>query len=120
MRHLASCFVACALVTACGGPQHSTAAASAPKASNAANLSIAQYLGSDDATGDRVHELLRAANIESSAGGSLGYSVWVNESDRAAARKILIAAASSECLRVTIVDDSGATVQRPRPSSCPQ
>jgi hypothetical protein len=43
----------------------------------AVNRPIAQYLGADDATGHRVLELLHAAGIDASAGGSIGYSVWV-------------------------------------------
>src|SRR3954465_12581742 len=91
-------------VFACGGsrppppnaPSRPTAGARAGSALD--NLPVAQYLCGDDATGTRVFELLRAAGIESSAGGSLGYSVWVAGRDRAKARELLEQASLNECL----------------------
>jgi len=82
-------------------------------------MPIAQYLGSDDATGARVFELLHAAGIESSAGGSLGYSVWVNEGQRTKARDILVAAAARECLEITVFDDKSQAIPNTRPATCP-
>jgi hypothetical protein len=93
--------------------------APAPARSTASDLPIAQYLGFDDVTGARVFELLRAGGIRASAGGSLGYSVWVDGSERAKARQILLAAADRECLAITIYDDRGEMLRNTRPSRCP-
>lgn len=82
-------------------------------------MPIAQYLGGDDATGARVFELLRAGGIESSAGGSRGFSVWVSEGQRAKARAILLAAAARECLEITIFDDQPQAIAGTRPATCP-
>jgi hypothetical protein len=111
---------------ACGGsasrPTHADRAAptTAPTtpASDLGSLPIAQYLGSDDATGQRVRELLQASGIKSSAGGSLGYSVWVDAPDRPKARAILLAAAANECLAVTVFDDQAQMLTSTRPAHC--
>ena len=111
-------------LVACGGPSAPPTAPAAPAkpvptaGSAADNLPIAQYLGQDTVTQERVFELLQAAGIEASAGGSLGYSVWVSGVDRAKARQILQDAAASECLAVTIVDDTGQLIEGTRPARC--
>lgn len=81
-------------------------------------MPIAQYLGMDDATGARVAELLSAAGIASSAGGSRGYSVWLDGGDRVRARQILADAIARECLAVTLFDDQGQVIQSVRPARC--
>jgi hypothetical protein len=111
-------FAAAILVSACATKQSSAPAAS-PASSTSADLPIAQYLGSDDATGSRVFELLRDGGIKSSAGGSLGYSVWVSGADRAKARQILLSAADRECLPISIFDDQGQALPNSRPPRCP-
>ena len=117
-------FVGLILITACGATDHSapdtsTSQSSPQPASNAADLPIAQYLGHDDATGARVFELLRDAGIESSAGGSIGFSVWVSGSSREKARQVLLSAANAECLPISILDDQGNALANTRPSRCP-
>jgi hypothetical protein len=113
-----------ATTTACGSsnqaPSNPPISHAQPASSSPAldSLPIAQYLGADDATGDRVFELMRAAGIKSSAGGSLGYSVWVDGTDRAKARQTLLAAASNECLAVTIFDDQGQSIPNTQPARC--
>jgi hypothetical protein len=116
-----------ATTAACGGSSapparaNPAAPAKAPTAAapaGAGALPIAQYLGSDDATGLRVRELLHASGIESSAGGSLGYSVWVDGPNRAKAREILIAAATTECLPITVFDDQAQLIAGTRPARC--
>lgn len=99
-------------------PATTAPATTAPPASDLGSLPIAQYLGSDDATGARVRELLQASGIKSSAGGSLGYSVWVDAPDRAKARDILLAAAANECLDVTLFDDHAQVIRGTRPAQC--
>lgn len=120
-------FVSLLLVTtlACGGSRTSPAGSPAVPAkpaatagSSADGLPIAQYLGHDEATGRRVFDLLRAAGIEASSGGSLGYSVWVSSADRAKARQILQGAAASECLAVSIYDDQGQPIEGTQPARC--
>ncbi len=125
MRFLPLVFL---IVSACEG--HSRPATSKPapatqsaRASSSASappivLPIAQFLGHDNATGSRVFELLRAAGINASAGGSLGYSVWVDGVDRDQARRILVSAAQSECLQVAIFDDRGAPLTGTQPARC--
>lgn len=113
---------------ACGGsstspPRANSATPTKPQAqpqrASLDPMPIAQYMGHDDATGARVFELLRAGGIESSAGGSLGYSVWVSEGQRAKARDILVAAAARECLEITIFDDQSHVIPGTRPAACP-
>lgn len=112
------------ILAACGGtpaetPDTNTTPPAIGGASNPLDgMPIAQYLGEDNATGQRVFDLLKASGIQSSAGGSLGYSVWVSATDRDKAREILLAAASNECLRVTIFDDAGAMLDDARPARC--
>lgn len=102
------------LLCACSG----TPKSATPRHSGLDALPIAQYLGADTVTGQRVFELLRANGIESSAGGSLGYSVWVDAADRANARKILLAAAADECLPISLYDDQGHALADTRPDRC--
>lgn len=111
---------------ACGGsstspPRAPPAAPTKPQAQKVSldPMPIAQYLGSDNVTGARVFELLRAGGIESSAGGSLGFSVWVSEGQRAKARDILVAAAARECLEITVFDDQSQAIGGTRPATCP-
>jgi hypothetical protein len=101
------------LLAACSG---ATPPAPAPSPLDA--LPIAQYLGHDDKTGERAHALLAAAGIESSAGGSLGYSVWIAGAERAKARQILLAAATNECLDITVFDDQAVPIKNTRPARC--
>jgi hypothetical protein len=100
-------------------PASAPAPVSPPTASPPPILPIAQYPGHDDATGARVFKLLRDSGIEASAGGSMGYSVWVDDPERAKARSILLAAADRECLTISIFDDQGHVLPNTRPSRCP-
>ena len=121
-------FLPLLFIVACGGsdtPTTTPTTTNAPARGRATSgqaadnpLPIAQYLGSDDATGRRVSELLRAAGIESSAGGSLGYSVWVSGASRAKARRILQDAVAHECLAVSIFDDNGQAIANPPSANC--
>lgn len=104
------------LLAACGGAPAAVKQPPAPAADPA--LPIAQYLGSDTLTGQRLFELLAANHIKSSAGGSLGYSVWVDGADRAKARQLLLAAVASECLAVTLFDDKAVRIDDARPARC--
>ncbi len=110
------------LLAACGGSHPAKSPAQPPPVTSAptagGDLPIAQYLGSDDLTGERVRELLAASHIESSAGGSRGYSVWVAGADRAKAREILLAAVTSECLAVTLFDDHAVPMPVAVPARC--
>lgn len=125
MRPLALVLIAAVAAAACSGsssapPPAKPAAPAKPQASSSLDaLPIAQYFGHDDATGQRVSELLRASGIESSAGGSLGYSVWVSGADRSKARAILLAAAATECLEITLFADQAQVLQGTRPATCP-
>ncbi len=107
------------ILAACGGNPAPATRPPPPAAATADSaLPIAQYLGMDDHTGDRVRALLSASHIESSAGGSLGYSVWVSGADRAEAREILLAAVTTECLAVTLFDDQAMPIADGRPARC--
>ncbi|CAN5710672.1 hypothetical protein BH09MYX1_BH09MYX1_02230 [soil metagenome] len=57
---------------------------------------VAGYLGSDAATGAKVAELLTAEGIESTAAGSLGYTVNVPSKDAPRAREILHGAVTAK------------------------
>lgn len=63
---------------------------------------VATYFGFETATGDRIFEILLAVGIDSSAGGSLGYTVNVPEHDAARARDVLRAAIRNKALTPTV------------------
>lgn len=64
---------------------------------------VAQYLGSDDATGQQISLILQGQGIRSVEAGSLGYTVSVEAADVEKARDILRAAIEKEGLRATIL-----------------
>jgi len=66
---------------------------------------IAQYLGSDDATGSRVYALLSAEGIKSVSYGSLGYTVAVPARHIARARELLRTASEREHLAVDLLPE---------------
>lgn len=75
---------------------------------------VAQYLGSDDVTGNRIRELLRSHGIESIAYGSLGYTVSVRADRADEARRLVAAAIAREALAASVLgSDPTATAWSP-------
>lgn len=105
-----SFFVALAVASFAAGALHCASTDPSPTDSTPAPVvaadawePVAGYLGTDDATGAKVHQLLNAQGIQSAAGGSLGYTVNVPAHDAERARAILKAAIADGTLTGTNV-----------------
>ncbi len=66
-------------------------------------IPVAGYLGSDDTTGKRVHEILEKNGIPSIACGSYGYTLSVPDDQADKAREILEESSRQEGLAITLI-----------------
>jgi len=102
-RHVALAVFFAATTLRCVSTDPSPTDSTAAPASAKQWEPVAGYLGSDDATGTKIAELLKARGIESVAAGSLGYTVNVAAGDAARAREILRAAVADKTLSAVTI-----------------